>query len=71
MIDYCLQKYVKTEQEAIKLVQNGEAWGSLLFPKDFTKGVTERIWNPTTEGSYLDASMVDIKLDMSSKFRES
>lgn len=66
-----LQIYTQSEEEAVAMVRKGEAWGSLYFSANFSKGVFERLLPNSieTEGPHFNYSTVDIKLDMSSELK--
>jgi hypothetical protein len=56
------------EEEALKAVQKGRAWGALHFSYNYSETLVERIENARyVSDLVLDQSSVMVQMDMSSK----
>lgn len=63
-----LQKFFQTEEEANTEVRRGNAWGSLVFDKNYTNALNERVESGRyADNATIDASDVNVRLDMSSE----
>lgn len=65
-----LQQIYNTNEEAIKEVERGRVWGAMIFQKNYSESLVQR----TEAGRYatdytIEASDVDVRMDMSSKFQ--
>lgn len=70
--NFMFQEHFANDAEAFYEVKRGRAWGALVFQQNYSESLVER----TEAGRYaedwvLEASNVEVKLDMSSKFRKS
>jgi hypothetical protein len=51
------------------MVKRGKAWGSLIFASNYSASLVERTeYGQNVPDSVIDSAMLDVKLDMSSKF---
>lgn len=63
------QAFYNTEEETFEEVRRGRAWGSLIFKSNYTTSLVDRTENGRyAEDATIEASDVDIRMDMSSKF---
>lgn len=63
------QGFYNTEEESYEEVRRGRAWGSLIFKSNYTTSLVDRTENGRyAEDATIEASDVDIRMDMSSKF---
>lgn len=57
-----------SDQAAYDEVKRGHAWGSLVFPSNFTQGLSNRVdYGANVDNFSIDASEIEIRLDMSSE----
>ncbi len=59
--DILTLEYVEDVEDGIHRVENGEAYGVIIFPKHFTRDLYKRIRNP----SFLKNAIIKVKLDKS------
>lgn len=68
LIKRYLQKMFNTDEEAHEEVKRGRAWGSIVFQSNYSESLVERVEGGRYASDYtIEASDVDVRLDMSSK----
>lgn len=66
-----VQEMFPSDEAAYEEVKRGRAWGSIVFTSNFTKALSNRVdYGTNVDNFSLDASEVEIRLDMSSKSLE-
>lgn len=59
-----------SDEAAYAEVKNGQAWASVVFPSNFSESFSKRVDDgPRVDKFALDASEIDIRMDMSSEFK--
>lgn len=57
--------------DAYEEVKRGRAWGSVVFSRNFSQALSNRVdYGTNVDNFSLDASEVEIRLDMSSKLSQ-
>lgn len=57
-----------SDEAAYEEVRRGRAWGSLIFSPNFTEAMSHRVeFGANVDNISIDASEVEVKMDMSSK----
>lgn len=63
-----VQEMFDSDEAAYNEVKRGRAWGSIIFSSNFTQALSNRVdYGSNVDNFSLDASEVEIRLDMSSK----
>ncbi|CAD7092081.1 unnamed protein product [Hermetia illucens] len=61
-------RYYETEQDAFEEVRKGKAWGALVFASNYSESLVERTEaGRSAENATIDASEVEVRLDMSNQ----
>lgn len=64
-----VQEMFDSDEAAYNEVKRGRAWGSIVFNRNFTQALSNRVdFGANADNFSLDASEVEIRLDMSSKY---
>lgn len=65
---YSEQQMFDSDEAAYEEVRRGRAWGSLIFSPNFTEAMSHRVeFGANVDNISIDASEVEVKMDMSSK----
>lgn len=65
-----MQDFYDTDEQAYNEVKRGRAWGALIFPSNFTEGMSGRVeYGSNVDNFSIEASEVEIRMDMSSENR--
>lgn len=57
-----------SDEAAHNEVKRGRAWGSLIFPSNFTEALSRRVdYGANVDNFSIEASEIEIRMDMSSE----
>lgn len=63
-----IQELFDSDEAAYNEVKRGRAWGSMVFSSNFTESMSHRVeYGSNVDNISIEASEVEIRLDMSSK----
>lgn len=58
-----------TDEAAYEEVKRGFAWASVIFPSNFTEGLSNRVdYGVNVDNISIEASEIEIRMDMSSEY---
>lgn len=59
-----------SDEAAHNEVKRGRAWASVIFPSNFSESLSKRVdYGANVDNSSIDASEIDIRMDMSSEWK--